>query len=159
MAKIIQDYEINEETIALIPAKSIEYDTIVLEENAKYYVKQTPINIINKGCLEGGSDYKGRRRAVTHLTGTVNKVPIPINPHLNLYAFPTHSPKHRECSWLFYHHIRKLTPESPHETTVTFTNDDSIQMNVSYSILEKQIYRTSYCVIRFSNQPMPLVDQ
>ncbi|WP_096185759.1 competence protein ComK [Evansella halocellulosilytica] len=154
MTKMIQHYEINEQTMALIPAQQIEFDTIAIETNGRYFVKQTPMNIIKRGCLEGGSNYEGRRKAVTHLTGTMHKVPIPVNPHLNLFAFPTHSPKHFECGWLFYHHIRQLSPTTPHETTVTFTNNETIQVNTSYYTLEKQIHRTSYCVIRFSYKTM-----
>lgn len=41
-----QNYIITKETSALIPAKQIDYDTIVLQANgATYYVRETPLCI------------------------------------------------------------------------------------------------------------------
>ncbi|UCZ52935.1 competence protein ComK [Bacillus shivajii] len=156
MTKVLENYEINPDTMAILPAKEVEYDTIVIEKHAKYYVKQTPLKMIKLACLDGGSNYQGRREAVTHLTGAMQKMPIPINPNLNIYAFPTHSPSNMDCMWLFYQNILQLKPAPPHDTTITFTNNESITINCSYYTMEKQLHRTSYCVIRFSNQAMAM---
>jgi competence protein ComK len=89
---VLTDYEINKETIAIIPANHIDYYSIVLERDQQLHVKLTPLQLIKASCLEGGSTYDGRRLAVTHQTGAQNKVPIPIHPLEQIYAFPTHSP-------------------------------------------------------------------
>ena len=98
---VLSHYDINRDTIALIPATHPDYSTIVWEKDQILHVRKTPIQLIKKGSLEGGAEYDGRRAAVTYKTGIQSKVPIPINPFEQIYAFPTHSPKLFECTWLF----------------------------------------------------------
>ncbi|TWI59897.1 competence protein ComK [Halalkalibacter nanhaiisediminis] len=151
---ILHTYEINKDTISLSPANHMDYDTIVQERNQKYYVKKTPIQLIEQACLEGGATYDGRRVAVTYQTGAQSKVPIPIHPLEQIFAFPTHSPKLQECSWIFYHHIKaiKPNPKAPNQTIITFRNYKEITVDVSYNALERQIHRTAYCIVRFTNR-------
>lgn len=98
MKKILDDYEVNRSTVALLSVAHIDYCTIVLEENRQLYVRKTPTQIVKASCLEGGSTYDGRRTAIRYRTGSKQKVPIPINPRENIFAFPTHSPKAFECN-------------------------------------------------------------
>jgi competence protein ComK len=150
---IYKTYDINKETMALIPAKHIDYDTIVYETNQILYVKQRPLDMIKVACLDGGSTYDGRRVAVIHQTGAQHKVPIPINPLEKIYAFPTHSPSLYECSWIFYHHVRSIMPHptDPKESQVLFKNGQTpLNLDISHSSLEKQLHRTSFCVVKFS---------
>ncbi len=154
---ILENYEINKDTVVLMPARHIDYETIVLERNAKFYVKKTPLELIRAACLEGGSTYEGRREAVIALTGSQNKVPIPIEPLQHIYAFPTHSPKQFDCCWLFYHHVKSMKPhpKSSSKTLVTFKNSRELTVPVSYYSLEKQMLRTSQCILRFSYRHLP----
>ena len=75
MNTILESYEINRHTLALFPARHIDYETIVLQDHYEWYVRQTPLEIIQRACLEGGSSYDGRRKAVIHFTGAKKKVP------------------------------------------------------------------------------------
>ncbi|MBB5174552.1 competence protein ComK [Texcoconibacillus texcoconensis] len=145
-------YDINCETMSLLTAKSTDYDSIVLESDRTLYVRQTPLQLIESACLRGGSSYDGRRIAVMHETGAQRKVPIPINRLENIYAFPTHSPKNFNCHWLFSAHIHKMTPnpKNKKQCLITFTNNEKITLDVSPSVIEKQMHRTSYCIWRFS---------
>ncbi|GAE34998.1 competence protein ComK [Halalkalibacter akibai] len=154
---VLPHYDLNRDTIALIPATHLDYSTIVWERNQILYVRKTPIQLIKSGCLEGGAEYSGRRTAVTYKTGIQNKIPIPINPHEQIYAFPTHSPKLFDCIWIFYHHIKtiKRHPQNPTNSIITFTNYQKLTLNVSYHTLEKQVQRTSYCIVRFSHHEQP----
>ena len=102
---LLQHYKINDKTMALAPAKEIEYDTIVYETDRKFYIKQTAIQLIHQACLNHWSTYEGRRKAVMHQTGYKEKVPIPIHLKKEIIAFPTHAIKHFDCCWLFYHHV------------------------------------------------------
>ncbi|MCL7748760.1 competence protein ComK [Halalkalibacter alkaliphilus] len=153
--QVIKDYEINRDTIALLPAYHSDYYTIVLERDQEYYVKQTPMQLIKEACLEGGADYAGRRKAVIHKLGVQSKVPIPVNPLDQIFAFPTHSPKLHECSWIFYHHIRsiRVNAHEPSQTIISFKNYKELPLSISYPSLEKQMHRTAYCIVRFSKHP------
>jgi len=154
--KIIQlTYEVTPNTMAIFPAREIEYSAIVKEEHQIIYVRQTPLQIIKAACLEGGSTYEGRRKAVTHLTGAIQKVPIPINPRRNIFAFPTHSPTAFECNWIFYHHIKSILPSQQGNTIqsiIQFKNQQELPMNESHYLLEKQYTRTTMCVLQYSTQ-------
>ena len=156
MKNIQLTYEVNPHTMAILPAKEIEYSAIIKEEHQILYVRQTPLQIIKAACLDGGSTYEGRRKAVTHLTGAVQKVPIPINPRRNIFAFPTHSPNAFECNWIFYHHIKSIVPSLQTSNTtqsiIQFKNQLELLMNESHYLLEKQYTRTAMCVLQYATQ-------
>jgi competence protein ComK len=154
--RVLPNYEINKETMALIPAKHFDYETIVLESNQTLYIKQRPMEMIKAACLEGGSTYEGRRKAVIYQSVAQHKVPIPIHPAEQIFAFPTHSPDLYECHWLFYHHVKSITPDpkTPRNSIITFTNHgEPLIIDVSHNSLEKQLQRTSFCIVRFSYTP------
>ncbi|MCC3359634.1 competence protein ComK [Bacillus sp. REN16] len=149
-------YEVNPLTMAILPAREIEYSAIVKEVHRIIYVRQTPLQIIKAACLEGGATYEGRRKAVTHLTGAIQKVPIPINPRRNIFAFPTHSPTAFECNWIFYHHIKAIVPSQQTSNTtqsiIQFKNQQELPMTESHYLLEKQYTRTAMCVLQYATQ-------
>ncbi|OIJ21712.1 competence protein [Anaerobacillus alkalidiazotrophicus] len=153
---ILKTYEITKNTMALLPIAHTDYHSIAIEPTCQFYIRKTPLQLIKSACLEGGSTYEGRRAAVIHQTGAKHKVPIPINPLEQIYAFPSHSPSQFECSWIFHHHIRSLTPQvtpkKMNETVITFKNNQQLKLPVSYYTMEKQLQRTSYCMIRFSHR-------
>ncbi len=150
---VYKTYEINKETMALVPARHIDYDTIVYEAHQILYVKQRPLNMIKAACLEGGATYDGRRIAVIHQTGADHKTPIPINPSQDIYAFPTQSASNFDCNWLFYHHVRSILPhpKHPNQSLILFKNgQDPLTIDISLASLEKQMHRTSFCIVKFT---------
>lgn len=152
MEKILNQYTINEQTMALIPAAHMAYDTIVLERDHQLYVSQTPLEIIKTTCLHHGSSYDGRRKAVMYKTGFKKKTPIPIRPSKNIYCFPTHSPTDFKCSWILYNHIAtwkqfQSVKKSATKSVITFKNSIELQIDVSPFILEKQMQRTFACMV------------
>lgn len=152
MKKILNDYEVNTKTMALLAVDHWQYSTIVREVDEEFYVKQTPLQLIKEACLAGGSTYEGRRAAVVAQTRNRHKVPIPIHVDQQIYAFPTHSPKQPNCHWLFYQHIAslKMNPNQTSQSIITFRNSNQLKLNVSHYIIEKQMHRTAYCINRFS---------
>lgn len=152
--QVLENYEINEKTMAVLSAAHTDYYSIILEGSRKLYVKKTPMELIKTACLEGGAGYNGRRASVTYRTGIQRKVPIPINEVKNIYAFPTQSPSQFGCHWIFPSHIRNLAidPYTKNGCLVIFKNNKIISIDVSIKSMEKQIHRTSHCVCVFSNQ-------
>ena len=152
LKKVLSDYIIGEDSIALLPAKSIEYDTIVYTSTGKLYVKMTPFEIIKASCLKEIATYEGRRQAVQRLTDFKHKVPILINSLKNIFSFPTASPANDDCIWFIYHQIKDIenNHKSGHvdgqlKSTVYFTNDTKLSLDISFFTLQQQYFRTAVC--------------
>lgn len=142
--------------MTLLSAAHTDYSTIVIETNRKLYVTKTPLQLIKASCLDGGSTFEGRQKAVTHLTGSLQKVPIPINPLSHIFAFPTNSPNAFQCNWIFYNHVKSILPakqqkDSPAQSIILFKNEQSLPMNESHYTLQKQMQRTAICILQFTN--------
>ncbi|PAV28416.1 competence protein [Virgibacillus profundi] len=156
MEKIMSHYKINEQTIALLPARHMDYASIVYEHNQQLFVRKTPIQLIKTACLDYCSTYEGRREAVIYHTGFRRKVPIPISISKNIYTFPTHSPSDYDCTWIFYNHVKSFisNPSSKKlgvKSIITFKTGQQLPLNVSPYIIEKQMKRTAMCKFRFSD--------
>lgn len=147
---VLDDYSINVHTMALLPAFHTDYQTIAIETHRTYYVKQTIMKILKEACLDGGASYDGRRDTVTHYAVAKQKIPIPINPARNIYAFPTHSPTHMQCSWIFYNHVKTIIANilddyAEPTSNIHFKNGQTITVPISDYVLTKQMQRTAMC--------------
>lgn len=145
---IRDDYKVNKSTLALLPAKAINYDTIAWEDNQTIYVRQTPLDIIKESCLVYGSSYEGRREAVTHNTSYQRNLPIQISGKQHIYTFPTQAPKSFDCHWIFSEHILQIIGKNgTKEATICFKNNQLLPLTVSHYILNKQFHRTLTCML------------
>jgi competence protein ComK len=148
MEKIVTSYIISKRTAALMPVKHPTYSTLVIETDTILYVTQPPLTIIKESCLQGYASYEGRRESVKYYTGYQRKVPIPIHPRLNIFAFPSLSPDAFECSWLFPSHIKSISQAKAEDITirslVTLKNGKKINLSESSAVLKKQLQRTAY---------------
>lgn len=137
-------YKISEQTMALMPSDFTDYQTIAIETDNKLYVKKTPLEIIERGCLDNFSSFEGRRDSIFHLTGFKRKTPIPISVYRNIYAFPTHALKDRNCCWIFYHHIVSVVEVTLEQSVILFRNGTQVEFGVPRLELIKQLERTSF---------------
>lgn len=156
--RVVEDYEVDEETIALLPSYRLEYSTIAIDMNRAFGVRKTAMQLLKTACLDGGADYEGRRKSVLHKMGNIHKTPIPVDPKKYIYTFPTHAANHPDCAWLFLHHIRdvKEHPHNPRHSLVSFSNGYETEVKASRASILKQIERTSRCLVIFSRTfPMP----
>jgi|SRR5690625_971243 len=142
--KIKDSYNINVHTQILIPARHIEYETIVWEKERKLYVKDNPLKIIQKACLNRWSTYEGRRNAVIHHLNYQRKVPIPIDTEESIVAIPTHSPSNFDCHWLILHNIMKIVGNKK-QSTVLFVNGQTINLDISQYSARQQYSRAFDC--------------
>lgn len=148
MKDILSHYSIHSNTMALLPSNHKDYDTIVKEPDRDIYVKQKPLELIKQACLERFATYEGVREAVQHNTGLKRKVPIPINPHLNLYFFPTHATNHFDCCWISYYHVLRIEKSLTNHpsSTIIFKSGERLHLDVSPYVLKKQMERTLECM-------------
>ncbi|WP_088034848.1 competence protein ComK [Evansella clarkii] len=148
---ILENYRINGQTLAILPAYHIGYQSVVLEGSKTIYVKEKPMKLIESACISGGADYNGSRRAVMCQLDLRRKVPIPVNREKDIYAFPTHSPKQYDCHWLFYSQIFCITPhpDNPQKSQITFINERRLELDIAPWLLVKQMYKTGYVKTKF----------
>jgi competence protein ComK len=148
---ILPEYFANEQTNALLPTKQKDYRAIVLSAFEKYYVKGSPFDIVKASCERDFTTYEGRVDAVKSRTVYRKKLPTPINTARKIFAFPTMSPNHSDCIWLFYHRIQaikelKSQPRNEHQSIVQFTDGSHLPLSISFYTLKKQYTRTAHCV-------------
>ncbi|GAA0428900.1 competence protein ComK [Lentibacillus halophilus] len=155
MTTIRNHYVINENTMALLPAAHMDYDTIAIERDQERFVRETPQQIISRSCLQNGSTYEGRRAAIMHHFGFKRKIPIPINPRNRLFTFPTNAPTDFACNWIFYRHVQAILPPSASsngKTSLLFHNGQQLPVDVSRYVLEKQLERAGMCAGMFGGE-------
>lgn len=147
---IKQSYQINLRTLGILPAKQIEYDTIVIEEHQTLYIRQTPLEIIQESCINDWASYEGKRKAVSHHMNITYKVPIPISLTENLYFFPTHSPRDINNCWIGAHHIAHIMkhPHSRRKSIIQFQCGRKLTLDVSEYILQQQMNKTRACMYK-----------
>lgn len=148
---ILPTYHITQNTLAILPAKQLNYDTIIIEQQTTKHIQQTPLSIIKSACEQEWSTYDGRRQAISQQMNFKQKVPIPtsiINKHI---FFPTHSPHHLDNNWIAAHHITHIKRTTKHQSTLQFTNGQILTLDTSYHTLHQQTKRAFACLYQISN--------
>ncbi|MEI3597618.1 MULTISPECIES: competence protein ComK [unclassified Oceanobacillus] len=153
MDKILLNYTITQNDNALLPGRSTHYDTIVLTSEGKHYVKKPPFDIIKESASKTFLTYEGSTYLIREKLGFKYKLPLPINTALGIYAFPTMSPSHPDCIWLFYHRIKSIEDISEesvlYKSKVHFVDGTSLSLTTSCYSLDKQMKRTQQCIDKF----------
>ncbi|SES76008.1 competence protein ComK [Salinibacillus kushneri] len=153
--KFLSDYSICERTMMIKPIDHPDFYSIVFEPNHKIYVKKPPFEMIQQACIDNGETYNNNRQTVIYHTGYKQKVPIHISISRKIYTFPTHSPKHIDCEWIFYRHVKNIQPILSSENTlynsmITFKNNLTQKLRESDFTLKRQMNRTSTCILKLS---------
>lgn len=152
--ELLFDYEISRTTEALVPAKELNFETKIYDRSGSFLSEKPQLEFVKEACLEGGSTYEGRRKAIVYHLKYEHQTPIVISTSNAIYAFPTESPENLECYWLFYQHIRSMTTASRNTSIVSFHSGLKLEVPVSLARLQKQMERMSRCISHYSNNPM-----
>lgn len=137
---MIEQYEINSSTLAIIPIDS--NTSKVLESECEYLVNKPSIKIVDDSCKYFGSSFKGRNEGTKNLIGGNYKLPIVIEESRDIIFFPTTSPKLDECSWLSLNNLTEYQKENG-KCIVKFKNGTEITIDISIFSLENQVLRAS----------------
>ena len=70
----MKDYEINKETLAIIPVG--DKKSKVIEKNGAYIIDSRPNKVMDESCKYYGSSFEGRQKGTSNLTGITYKAPI-----------------------------------------------------------------------------------
>lgn len=136
----MKEYEINEETMAIIP---INYNqTLVKEYDREYIIEKNAYEIMENSCEYYGSTYKGRLTAAKKMLNSSYKLPIIIEESENIIFFPTKSSLLDDCCWINYNYIKKYE-KLENRVKITFKNNDEINVDMSKLSLDNQISRSS----------------
>lgn len=137
---MLNNYEINKDTIAIIP---IENDiSKIYEAEEEYIVNKNSNKIIEENCKFYGSSYKGRCEGTRFLTGIRSKFPIIIEESRNIIFFPTGSIRNNNNCWLALNQIKKYD-KTKFGCNITFNNNKNIPFDISLYSLDNQYYRAT----------------
>ncbi|WP_017726090.1 competence protein ComK [Halalkalibacterium ligniniphilum] len=143
----LEDYEVNQETLALCPHFHPEYQTKVLETSGVYYVKGKPLDLLKRNCKQFGASLRGRQEWAAYVMNKSYKLPILVQEHHNLLAFPTHSPRHTACTWIFVNQFPDIkTAAQKQKSLVQFPNGTELTVDVSYPSLNRQMQQGFACL-------------
>lgn len=136
----MKEYEINEETMAIIPINYCQ--TLVKEYENEYVVEKNAYEIMEDSCEYYGSTYKGRLTAAKKMLNSSYKLPIIIEESENIIFFPTKSSLLEDCCWINYNFIKKYE-KYENRVKITFKNNEEIEVDMSKLSLDNQISRSS----------------
>lgn len=137
---MLEEYEINIDTIAIVPIE--QNVSKVYEKEEEYIVSQNSNKIIENNCKYYGSSYKGRCEGTKYLTGIKSKFPIIIEESRNIIFFPTGSIRNDDNCWLALNHIKSYD-KTAFGTNITFNNNKNIPFDISLYSIDNQYYRAT----------------
>ena len=136
----MDSYEINNETLAIIPIDN--YKSKIIERDKEFVVNMTPMKIIDNSCQYFGSSYQGRFMGTKKLIGVSHKAPIIIEETRNIIFFPTNSPRLYECIWISLRNLSNYL-KSNDVSKVVFNNNKNLELDISYGSLDNQVLRAA----------------
>lgn len=134
----MNNYEINKNTIAIIPINAEK--TKVYEKNKNFYVFKNSIKIIKDSCNFFGSSYDGRVDGTKSMININSKVPIIIEEFNEIIFFPTSSPRLLTCCWISYNNVIKYI-DLDGKTLIFFNDGTSLEIPISANIFDNQMTR------------------
>lgn len=137
----MKDYEINDETLAIIPNDT--WESIVVEDSCNYEVKMRPLDIVDYSCKYFGSSYSGRKVGSSEILNSGYKLPIMVEDTRNLIFFPTSSPLDDNCSWISLKNVKSYKRITNMKTQIEFKNGKVITVDISYNSFNNQVMRAS----------------
>ena len=141
------EYIINNETMF------IKYDgenTVVYEKNKKYIYKEDKIkDILNNSCIYYGSTLKGRIISCKQYINSNYKIPVLISEKNNIMFF--YIKENNNIYWFNYLYIKNYQKLN-NKLLIVFNNDQSLILNVSYTIFHNQILKCSRLMIVYSTR-------
>lgn len=135
---MIEEYEINEDTQAIIPIN--EHQSRVYEKEEEYIVNMPSNKIISYNCSFYGSSYNGRCEGTKSLIGIKTKYPIIIEESRKIIFFPTSSTRGQQTNWISLNNIKNYDKDEI-SSIINFKNGKKLPIDISYYSLNNQYYR------------------
>ncbi|EWH21558.1 competence protein [Bacillus haynesii] len=143
-------YEVNSSTMAVLPLGEGEKPASkILETDRTFLVNMKPFQIIERSCRYFGSSYAGRKAGTYEVIKVSHKPPIMVDHSNNIFLFPTFSSTRPQCGWLSHAHVHEFCAAKYDNTYVTFVNGETLELPVSITSFENQVYRTAWLRTKF----------
>ncbi|MFB6498070.1 competence protein ComK [Bacillus haynesii] len=143
-------YEVNSSTMAVLPLGEGEKPASkILETDRTFLVNMKPFQIIERSCRYFGSSYAGRKAGTYEVIKVSHKPPIMVDHSNNIFLFPTFSSTRPQCGWLSHAHVHEFCAAKYDNTFVTFVNGEMLELPVSITSFENQVYRTAWLRTKF----------
>ncbi|MCY8379934.1 competence protein ComK [Bacillus haynesii] len=143
-------YEVNGSTMAVLPLGEGEKPASkILETERTFLVNMKPFQIIERSCRYFGSSYAGRKAGTYEVIKVSHKPPIMVDHSNNIFLFPTFSSTRPQCGWLSHAHVHEFCVAKYDNTFVTFVNGETLELPVSITSFENQVYRTAWLRTKF----------
>ena len=136
----MSEYEINEDTIAVLPIN--ETTSKVIELSNEYVVNKNAYEIMEDSCRYYGSTYKGRLSAAKEILECSYKVPILVEETKSLIFFPTKSSLEEDCCWINFNLIKTINKNN-NKSDIVFNNNKILSLNTSKLSLDNQLLRST----------------
>lgn len=130
-------FRITGDTNIIIPAKHMNYDSIALEDNKVYPIRQIPLEIVKRACKGKNCDFTTKKRQSEIFYKDGYKLPISLNSDTILIAFPTKGINHMDCAWVIEGNIKYIEKHGE-KSVVIFHNEQSVILDISIDVLENQ---------------------
>ena len=129
------------QTLAIMPDDV--WSSMVLEDDFKYEVNKTPLEILDYSCKYFGSSYPGRKDGSKDILNSSYKLPILVEDTRNIIFFPTSSPLDDSCTWISLGNIKDYRKVGKNKTEILFKNNKVMTVDVSYYSFNNQVMRAS----------------
>ena len=128
---------IDRSALYLVSLFETERKTKVVTIHGEYYSRLSALGLIDKACMLYASTYEGRVKATRYNLNQHKKTPILISTN-GVAAYPTKSPFHPECVWVFNHDYR-MEILTPTKTRLVYDRHKIfVDVDVSIQTLKKQ---------------------
>lgn len=136
----MQEYEINDNTLALVSINSKK--TKVYEIDNSFIIDNSANKIMEESCQYFGSSLSGRQKGTSKLIGVTHKAPIILEETREIIFFPTISPRLNTCSWISLKNIENYYLKD-NKVHILFKNNNELILNQSYGTIDNQILRST----------------
>jgi competence protein ComK len=154
----LKDYDenlINRSVLFVVSSFENGCKSKIVTKEGVFYSSYSALALINKACMLYASTYEGRVKATRHNLHQHKKTTILISED-GVAAYPTKSPTHPECVWIFNQEYR-MESLSPTKTRLIYDQYKvSAEVNVSLHTLQKQrtrMYEMLYYYMRVRGKP------
>lgn len=135
-----ENYEINDETLAVIPIGPEKVLVYELDDSFELYNNAT--QIMEDSCRYFGSSLDGRRKGTENLIGVNYKAPIIVEETQEIIFFPISSSRYHDTPWIGLKNLKSYY-KSDEGIVLEFKNGKTITLQSSFGVIDNQILRAS----------------
>lgn len=141
MGGVMMNYEINDETLAIIPFK--DSSSKVLEYDMQCVIDYSPYEVMEYSCEYFGSSIDGRMYSAKKILGSVYKTPLLVDGYRDIIFFPTKSPNSKDNIWISLNNIKSYMKVDENETLILFKNGTKLTIELPYYSINNQVLRAT----------------